>query len=319
MQNIRVDRFDGRIVALAADHESGASDILARAITILREALADPSTPLIVIAARLCAAQPGMAPLWNAAATALAARESGDSERFERFAARVRRAPDALARFAIETLCPDSGFAESASRLTPLRIVTASNSGSVGAVLEVLSQVVALRVACAEGRPVLEGRLLAARLAAAGAQVDFFTDAAVGQALGAADAVLIGADAVAPEWFLNKAGTRLLASAAQLQSVPVYVVAGRDKFASHALAERLVPREGPIAEVWGTAPGGVTVRNPYFERVPLDLVAGVISDVGLLGPAMVVEACAALGQELPPSLFQELVRTRGAVPPSRLS
>ncbi len=314
-----VDRFDGLLAALAADRESGASEILARAITVLREALADPAATVPLIAGRICATQPGMAPLWNAGATAVAARESADPERFERFAARVHRAPDALARFALERLCPDSITAEPGPRLAPLRVVTVSNSGSVGGVLEVLAQRVTLRVACAEGRPAVEGRLLAARLAAAGALVDFFTDAGIGQALGAADAVLVGADAVAPEWFLNKVGTRVLASAAQLQSVPVYIVASRDKLATHALAERLVPRDGPVAEVWGTAPGGVAVRNPYFERVPLDLVTAVITDLGVLSPEMVVEACAALEQELPASLFDELGRFQRALPPPDLS
>ncbi len=319
MQNTSVHRFHGRIAALASDHESGASDILARAITILRDALADPDAPLAEIAAGVCAAQPGMAPLWNASAVAVAARESADHDRFERFTARVRRAPDAFARFALETLCPEAAVAEPATRPAPLRIVTVSNSGSVGGVLEVLSQMVALRVACAEGRPALEGRLLAARLAAAGAVVDFFTDAAVGQALGAADAVLVGADAVAPEWFLNKCGTRLLVSAAHLQAVPVYVIAGREKFATHALAQRLGPRDGPVAEVWGTAPGGVTVRNSYFERVPLDLVAAVITDVGVLSPEMVVDACASLAHELPASLFEDLARDQGGTRPPEVA
>ncbi len=305
-----MERFDALIAALAADRESGASDILARAITILREALASPDADVAHVAASICAAHPGMAPLWNAAATAVRARAEEDPARFERFAARVRRAPDALARFALEALCPEGTAMDGAARLTPLRVVTVSNSSSVGGVLEVLSQVRALRVACAEGRPVLEGRLQAARLAAAGAQVDFFTDAAIGQALGAAEAVLVGADAVTPEWFLNKVGTRLVASAAQLQGVPVYVLASRDKFASHLLAERLAPRDGAPSEVWGTAPGGVIVRNPYFERVPLDLVAGVISDVGLLGTAGVAEVCASIDQELPASIFHHL--TRGA-------
>ncbi len=308
MHNTPMPRFDAMIATLAADRESGASDILPRAITILRGALADDPVEIEPIAAGLCAAQPGMAPLWNAAATALAAHRAGEPERFERFAMRVDRAPDALTRFALEALCPEGAAADGSTRLAPLRIVTLSNSGSVAAVLEVLAQMRALRVACAEGRPMLEGRLLAARLAAGGAQVDLFTDAGVGQALGAADAVLVGADAVTPEWFLNKIGTRLLVSAAHLQGVPTYVVASRDKFASHALARCVAPREGSIGEVWGTAPGGVTVKNPYFERVPLELVTGVISDAGLLGAPMVAELCASLDQELPPALFAQLAR-----------
>ncbi len=103
--------------------------------------------------------------------------------------------------------------------------------------------------------------------------------------------MLVGADAVAPEWFLNKSGTRMLAAAAAQQGMPVYVVATRDKFVSHAIAARLVVREGAPAEIWGTPPAGVTVRNPYFEPTPLDLVAGIISDIGVLGTGMVPDVC----------------------------
>src|SRR5436190_1738139 len=82
-------------------------------------------------------------------------------------------------------------------------------------------------------RPALEGRRLASRLAAAGIAVTYFSDAAISQALGGADAVVFGADAVAPEWFLNKSGTRMLAAAAGQQGLPVHVIATRDKFVSH--------------------------------------------------------------------------------------
>jgi translation initiation factor 2B subunit (eIF-2B alpha/beta/delta family) len=33
------------------------------------------------------------------------------------------------------------------------------------------------------------------------------------------------------------------------------------------------------------------VRNPYFEPTPLDLIASVISDVGVLGADMVPDVC----------------------------
>jgi translation initiation factor 2B subunit (eIF-2B alpha/beta/delta family) len=33
------------------------------------------------------------------------------------------------------------------------------------------------------------------------------------------------------------------------------------------------------------------VRNRYFERTPLDLVGAVISDIGVLGAALVPDAC----------------------------
>ena len=136
--------------------------------------------------------------------------------------------------------------------------------------------------------------------------VSCFSDAALGHALTSADAVLVGADAVAPEWFLNKSGTRMLAAAAAQQGMPFYVVATRDKFVSHAVAGRLIAREGGSGEIWEAPPPGVTVRNPYFETVPLDLVASLITDMGVLAPSSAAEVCGAIARDQPPDLMDKI-------------
>ena len=261
-----------RIARLAADRESGASEILREALAILGDALA-AGADVADVAHEVCRAQPSMGSIWNAADAARAGQEA-----FTRFAQRVGRAPAAIARFARGLFAADR-------EAGPLRLVTLSYSRTVLDVLISLSQVRELRVACGEGRPALEGRTLATRLAASGVAVTLFSDGAMGHALGEADAVLVGADAVAPDFFVNKSGTRMLAAAAGLQGIPVYVVAGRDKFVSRDMVTRMEMREGAPAEVWPDPPAAVVVRNPYFEATPLDLVAGLITDVGVLGPA----------------------------------
>jgi translation initiation factor 2B subunit (eIF-2B alpha/beta/delta family) len=185
-------------------------------------------------------------------------------------------------------------------------IVTLSASGSVTRLLEALRSRGPLRVSCSEGRPALEGRRLAERLAALGVEVTFLTDAALAAALDGANAVLVGADAVGPRHFVNKTGTRMLLSAAGVAGVPVYVAATRDKFVMPALWPRLTIRHEPPAEVWDAPPAGVLVRNPYFETVPLDLTTGVISDVGVLGSDMVREVCASLEDPLLLAALDEL-------------
>lgn len=289
--------LEKRIALLASDRESGASEILDDALSILRSALR-AGDEVLAVARAVCRAQPTMAPVWNAAIAALGSVD--DADRFDRFVQRVSRAPEALARFAVD--CFQSG----GTRTTPLRVVTLSFSRTVALVVERLAQTRPLRVSCSESRPALEGRGLAARLVAAGIGVTCFSDAALGHALGAADAVLVGADAVAPEWFMNKSGTRMLAAAATQQGVPVYVLASRDKFVSHAVAARLVAREGAPSEIWEAPPPGVTVRNPYFEPTPLDLVTSVISDSGVLGTGMVPDVCEAIGREAGPGILQKL-------------
>jgi translation initiation factor 2B subunit (eIF-2B alpha/beta/delta family) len=163
-----------------------------------------------------------------------------------------------------------------------------------------------LRISCSESRPALEGRRLAARLASSGIAVTVFSDAAIGQPLGVADGMIVGADAVAADWFLNKSGTRMLAAAAGQQGVPVYVVATRDKFVGHGVAARLAMREGAPAEIWETPPPGVTVRNPYFEPVPLELVTSLITDLGVLGAGMAAEVCRTVSLDQPPDLIDKL-------------
>jgi translation initiation factor eIF-2B subunit delta len=297
--------FTRRIAVLASDRESGASEILDEALAILADALAS-GADLIPIARGLCLAQPTMAPIWNATLAALAGRD--DPERFTRFTQRVARAPDALARFALECFSDAEAMDQpgNARRAAPLRLVTISFSRSVARVLEVLGQTRSLRVACSEGRPALEGRRLATRLAEVGVPVTCFTDAAIGHALGGADAVLVGADAVAAEWFLNKSGTRMLAATAAQEGVPLYVLASRDKFVSHTIANRLAGREGGSAEVWQGAPAGVAVRNPYFESTPLDLVTAIITDAGVLGAALAPEVCASMEEQASAGLIAQL-------------
>ena len=223
-----------------------------------------------------------MAPFWTLAAEALAGQQ--DPLRFDRFTERLARSGRALARVAVDYLGPEEN--------APLRLVTLSASSSVRTVIEALQQRHLVHVSCCESRPALEGRVLAAQLAFAGLPVSLFSDAAIAHALTGADAVLIGADAVAPAWVMNKSGTFMLAAAAALRGVPVYVLATRDKFVAARIAPRLAIREERREEIWEAAPAGVEVRNPYFEQTPAELVAAVISDIGVIGTGMLPDVCA---------------------------
>lgn len=278
--------LDRRVAGIAENRHSGASELLVETLEVLAEALG-AGKPVQPLATALIAAQPSMAPIRNAVRAALLARTP---QEFDRYVQRTRRAPAALTRNAVALLGSEAP--------ADLHVVTISFSATVLRVLEALTQTQRLHVSCAEGHPGLEGRRTTERLALAGAEVTHYTDAALGHALTGATAVLVGADAVTPEWFLNKSGTRMLAAAASSQGVPVYVAASMDKFVSRAVAARLQIREESPAEVWQAPPPGVRVRNPYFESTPMDLVSAVISEAGVLGAALVVDACPTTGDEL---------------------
>ncbi|MGB2715583.1 MAG: hypothetical protein WBC51_15480 [Vicinamibacterales bacterium] len=286
-----MDDLTPLISGIASDRESGASEILSRALDVLRQAMSRPAGDRLRIARALCRAQPGMAPVWNAALAAVT--DEGQPARFERFVQRVQRAPAALTRVATEWFS-ELDPSPRARKSGPLSLVTLSSSASVRQALEALVKVRPLRVACAEGRPALEGRHMASALAKAGAEVTLFSDAAIAEGLSDRDAVIVGADAVAPEWLINKVGTRMLAAAAALVGVPVYVAASRDKFCAPGLARYILPRDGSPAEIWDTAPSAISVRNPYLERVPLDLVTALITDGGMMPAANVPQFCASL-------------------------
>ena len=190
-----------------------------------------------------------------------------------------------------------TGHEGAGSGSEPLVVATVSASGSVRVCLEALSERTELQVICAEARPLMEGRRLAADLAAAGIPTTLCTDAGIDAVIATTglrlDAVVVGADAVAPRWFVNKCGTRQVVDVGAGLGVPSYVVASRDKFIHEALVDELRPREGPPEpeEVWEHPPRDVTVTNPYFERVPVESVANFVTDAGLLGPASVEDLC----------------------------
>ncbi len=272
---------------LKADATSGASELLPRAIEILRGAASLPPDAALELARAVGRAQPSMASLWNAALATLAERPRPGA--LERFDERRRRASAALVRSVVEHLA--------LSGAGPRHIITLSFSGSVLASLCEAARRAPLRVSCAEGRPGLEGRRMARALAEAGIAVDFYADAALAEALRrdreSDTVVLVGADAVTPGWILNKTGTSMLAAAAAHEAVAVYVAAARDKFMD-ARAARLLRIVGhDPREVWDAAPPGIAVRNAWFERVPTDWLTGIITDAGTLTPDMLEEACRA--------------------------
>jgi len=91
----------------------------------------------------------------------------------------------------------------------------------------------------------------------------------------------VGADAVGDEWFVNKVGTAAICALAIQSGVPVYVLAGRDRRVSGREFERLTSREGLGLEIQPGALRGVTVRNPYFERISVRLASQFVSDGGV--------------------------------------
>ena len=266
---------------LARDHQSGSSVLSLRACEILETCApaqrnARPGPPAhgeacADIARRVAAAQPSMAGVWNVSNCWLLAIERGErpAQAANRIARQLRKAQAAAVRHA--------------AALIPGRSVVTTYSGSstvLGALLLARKRGRRFRVLCSESRPLLEGRALAARLAAADIPVEFLTDAALFSAISRATLVLVGCDAIQPGYFANKTGTAALAALARRSRVPFHVAADSFKLLPSRAALWFRVREERPAQIWPSPPQRVLVRNSYFERTPLRLCATVILETG---------------------------------------
>jgi len=272
-----VHRLVERARVVASDRDSGASEIVRALVPVLEEARAHGADLVRAVVRVACAAQPSMAPVWNACAMALA--DFGAPGRLARFQQELSHQQRAIVRVA-----GDAVAELMASRAEPT-IVTWSYSGTVAAVIAHVAASRQLTVICAEGRPRLEGRRLASTLAQSGVRVIVTTDAAATSSLERASAVLVGADAVLADRWINKVGTRALAAAAAGIGCPLLVLATRDKALPSVLADRLELPTGDPAEVWDDPPPGIAIASPIFESIPGELATWFATDVGLLTPS----------------------------------
>ncbi len=151
-----------------------------------------------------------------------------------------------------------------------------------------------IRVFADETRPLLQGaRLTAWELKENGVPVTLICDSMAASVMreGKIDAVFVGADRIAANGdAANKIGTYSVALCAKAHNVPFYVVAPSSTFdltlengAGIPIEER-DPEE--IRRGFGkqTAPDGIDVYNPAFDVTPAELIAGIITENGVISP-----------------------------------
>jgi len=141
-----------------------------------------------------------------------------------------------------------------------------------------------------ETRPLLQGaRLTAWELERLGIPYKLVTDSSVGALMsrGLVDRAVVGADRIAANGdTANKIGTYPLALAARAAGVPFYVAAPLSTFDLTLASGAEIPIEERGAdEVLGANAGeGVAAYNPAFDVTPAELVAGWITERGVLQP-----------------------------------
>ncbi len=148
-----------------------------------------------------------------------------------------------------------------------------------------------IRVVADETRPYLQGsRLTAWECLKEGIDVRIIADSAAGHLIsrGRIDCAIVGADRIVANGdTANKIGTYQVAVLCHRHGIPFYVAAPMttvDLSLSDGAAipiEERSPEE--VRGVFGhpVAPAGVAVANPAFDVTPAELIAGIITEVGV--------------------------------------
>ena len=152
-----------------------------------------------------------------------------------------------------------------------------------------------------ETRPLLQGsRLTAWEMSKLGIPFTLITDSMAGFLMqqGKVNAVVVGADRIAANGDVaNKVGTYGLAVLARFHEIPFFVAApvstldletqtGRDIEIEQRSPSEVVAIAGqPIA------PAHVDVYSPAFDITPHDLIAGIVTERGVLKPPYAVSLC----------------------------
>jgi len=273
------------IAAVAGDRDSGSWAIARRAANGVSLAAAEGEAALREATRQLLAGQPAMAALWNLANAVAWAWTETPVAGERRVEAVMRAVRDYVAR-GDEAAGAISAQAAALLRAGgAARAVTISNSSVVASALAAWGGPVLVL----ESRPRCEGRTLARLLAAQGVAVALAVDAAARVLLERGDAILLGADAVCVQGISNKIGSWTLAAAARDRRLPVYALAGSEKWWPQPLAEPAGTGEAQRdpREVLPEPLPGVAVRNPYFETVPFALVTAVVTSEGPCSPRAV--------------------------------
>jgi methylthioribose-1-phosphate isomerase len=145
-----------------------------------------------------------------------------------------------------------------------------------------------------ETRPLLQGaRLTAWELAQAGIDATLICDNMAAQVMkeGRIGLVVVGADRIAANGdTANKIGTYGVAVLARHHSIPFYVAAPTSTFdltLPNGAGIPIEQRDGrEVTHGFGrqTAPDAIAVYNPAFDVTPAELIAGIITERGVIRP-----------------------------------
>jgi methylthioribose-1-phosphate isomerase len=173
-------------------------------------------------------------------------------------------------------------------------LATADYGTALAVIFAAHERGIPLRVFADETRPLLQGaRLTAWELKRRGIPVTLICDNMAAQVMreGKVQMVVVGADRIAANGdTANKIGTYGVALLAKAHGIPFFVAAPSSTFdlsipdGSAIPIEQRDPREVTHGFGRQTAPEGIDVYNPAFDVTPAELIAGIITEKGVIRP-----------------------------------
>ncbi|MFC1951627.1 translation initiation factor eIF-2B [Chloroflexota bacterium] len=278
------------------DKVHGASELARQAVGVLKVAAersrADGVATFLVeqreVGERLMSARPAMVPVFNIVGNLLKKIEEKvgemDLNSVRHFI--VSKADEAVSN----SLQAVARIAEYGSELVADgdTIMTHSYSSTVLVMLKAVftkhNNIEVITTRSGSGRT---GETIARELGSYGIPVIFIDDAAMGLYISEVNKVMVGVDRVCADGaVVNGIGTYPLALTAQRTGIPFYVLGEMLKFDLRFKSDEVGLEERESSEVVeaGILPAEVRVKNPYFDITPLELIAGIVTEKGLLTP-----------------------------------
>ncbi len=146
-----------------------------------------------------------------------------------------------------------------------------------------------VRIIQTESRPILEGRIQAANLYKLGYEVKLVSDTGYSRHLDRINMILLGADAVFRDYFVNKTGSYNICLSGKNAGIPVYILADSRKFwfnlppGNQEIKYDELKKSGE--EIWKDPHPGIDIENYYFEKIPVDWADGFITEKEILKPS----------------------------------
>ncbi len=142
-----------------------------------------------------------------------------------------------------------------------------------------------------ESRPILEGRIQAVNIRKLGFEVKLVSDTGYARHLDRINMILLGADAIFRDYFVNKSGTYNICLAGKNAGIPVYILADSRKFWFSLPPEhrerQYIENKKPGAELWKDPYPGIDIENYYFEKIHVNWADGFITEKEILKPSRI--------------------------------